>query len=407
MTPRDFVPQISLTAAAARRIALAAQGFGVRRTAARTPWPRTAAVIGRMGLLQLDSVSALVRAHYLPVFSRIGDYDRGALDRRAFGDEGREFFEYWAHEASLLPFQFYPLMRWRMARAARHIGTSNGFATFGRDQRDYLRAVESEIRVRGPLVARDLADPGKRSGSWWGWNKGKSALEYLFRTGVVTAAGRRGFERAYDLTERALPAPVVAMAAPAEADAIRDLAAFAARAFGVATETDIRDYFRLPVADARRAIGELVEAGTIIPAEVARWRQPAFLASGAAQPSRIAPTALVSPFDPLVWFRPRTERLFDFHYRIELYTPAAKRQFGYYVLPFLHRGRLTARLDLRSDRATGVLGVHGIFAEQGARSDALAAAIAGELRHLARWLDLSEIRIARRGDLAAEVERLV
>ncbi len=401
---RNYLPpEISLKAAEARRIALAAQGFGERRTAARSAWPRVAATIDRMHLLQLDSVSTLVRAHYLPVFSRIGGYSRATLEKRAFDPHKRDLFEYWAHEASLLPLRLHPLMRWRMARAERRVAPGH----FAHEQKKYIEAVRAEVAERGPLTVDALADPGKRGGPWWGWNKGKSALEYLFRTGEITAAGRRGFERVYDLTERALPAEILALQTPAEPDAIRELARLSAGALGIATEVDIRDYFRLPVAEARQAIRELVEAGDLVPAHVEKWSQPAFLAAGAARPAKNAATALVSPFDPIVWHRPRTERLFGFHYRIELYTPAHKRRFGYYVLPFLHRGRLVGRVDLKSDRAAGTLRVHGAFAEKGIDPGAVAVGLAEELRRMAGWLDLKDIAVARRGELAADVARLV
>jgi uncharacterized protein YcaQ len=225
---------------------------------------------------------------------------------------------------------------------------------------------------------------------------------------VVTSAERRGgFERVYDLTERVLPPEIMSAPTPAEHDAIRELAAAGAHAFGIATEVDIRDYFRLPVAEARRAIGELVEEGRLQPAIVEGWSKPAYLAKDARVPARLAATALLSPFDPLVWFRPRTERLFGFHYRIEIYTPQAKRKFGYYVLPFLFNGRLAARVDLKAERGEGVLEVRGAFAEAGVRPGDVAAALADELRRLAAWLDLPDIRITQRGDLAAALAALI
>jgi hypothetical protein len=402
-------PRASITAAEARRIALAAQGFARRKTAGRSQWERIGAAIDDMGLLQLDSVNVLVRSHYLPVFSRIGDYDRGALDRRGFSHGARRrFFEYWAHEASLLPLHLHPLVRWRMDRARRLVGFNPRHAELVRERRAYFDAVLDEVRRKGPIAASDLDDPGERSGKWWGWHKGKEALEYLFRAGDITSAGRRGgFERVYDLTERVIPPEIMALPTPDEPDAIRELAAAGARAFGVATEADIRDYFRLPVAEGRRAVAELVEEGRLLPCTVDGWDKPAFLSDGATAPRRIAPTALLSPFDPLVWFRPRTERLFDFHYRIEIYTPQPKRRFGYYVLPFLHNGRLAARVDLKAERGEGALEVRGAFAEKGALRDGLVRALAGELAHLARWLDLGTMRVARRGDLAKSLAKLI
>jgi uncharacterized protein len=408
MAARLPPPKDSISAAEARRVALAAQGFGRPRTAGRSPWPRVAAAIGDMGLLQIDSVNVLVRSHYLPVFSRIGDYNRAALDRHGFdGGPRRQLFEYWAHEASLLPLRLHPLMRWRMDRAKRLVGMSREYADFVRDGRGYIRAVKREVAERGPIAAADLQDPGERSGPWWGWHKGKGALEYLFRTGEITTAHRRGaFERVYDIAERVIPPDIAGLTTPSEAAAIRELAATGARAFGIATEFDIRDYFRLPVAEARRAIAELVEEGRLIPASVAGWERPAYLAADARTPRRVAATALLSPFDPLVWYRARTERLFDFHYRIEIYTPRHKRRFGYYVLPFLQNGRLVARVDLKAERAGGILDCLGAHAEEGADPEHIAPALAEELQRLAAWLDLGTIRVARRGALCQLLAKL-
>ncbi len=396
MSMREDRPGASLSAAEARQRFLAAQGFGGRRSDAPSRWPQVEAVVARMGLLQLDSVNVLVRSHYLPVFSRVGAYARTALDARAFErGKQRAFFEYWAHEASLLPMEFYPLMQWRMRRAEAGQGIYGGVHAFAAANAGYVAAVLAEIGARGPLAAADLDDPGERSGPWWGWHKGKTALEYLFWTGQVTTAYRRGaFERVYDLTERVIPPAIAALPVPAEADAIRELVRHSAAALGVATETDLRDYFRLPVAETRRAIAELVEEGALVTAGVEGWRQPAFVDVTAAPARRLSPTALLSPFDPLVWHRPRTERLFDFHYRLEFYTPGHKRIFGYYVMPFLYKGALVGRVDLKADRAEGVLRVPGIFFEpKFNRTENMLAALAAELKHMAAWLNLSDIAI--------------
>jgi uncharacterized protein YcaQ len=395
-------PAASLTADEARRIALAAQGFGRKPTAGRSPWSVVSGAIDTIGFLQLDSVNVLVRSHYLPAFSRVGDYDRGALDRHGFAlGKPHTLFEYWAHEACLLPFHFQPLLRWRMDRARRLQGHTEARAKHHRELRAYYRAILKEVERRGPIAASELEDPGERSGPWWGWHKGKGALERLFHTGEVTSAGRRGgFERVYDVPERVIPSDVLSRPTPSEPDAIRELALFGARAFGIATETDIRDYFRLPIPECRRAIAELVEEGKLIPAAVQGWDKPAYLGPGAARPARGTATALLSPFDPLVWFRPRTERIFGFHYRIEIYTPQAKRKYGYYVLPFLHRGRLKARIDLKADREAGVLAVRGSHGEDGVDHDGLAPDLAGELRRMANWLGLEDVRVHQSGDLA-------
>ena len=383
----------SLSADDARRIALAAQGFAARRTSTESRWPQVAATVARMGLLQLDSVNVLVRSHYLPVYSRIGSYPLGLLDRRAF-DRGpqRAFFEYWAHEASLLPLELQPLFRWRMQAAERGEGIYGGVHRFAGENPAYVAAVLDEIARHGARSASELDDPGARSGPWWGWHKGKTALEYLFWTGRVTTAYRRGFERVYDLTERVVPAAIMALPTPGEGDAVRSLALFGARALGIATEAEIRDYFRLPVAATRAALGELVEAGALARVEVEGWRQPALLDPDAAVPSRLAPTALLSPFDPLVWNRARAERLFDFHYRLEFYTPGHKRNFGYFVLPFLHRGRIEARVDLKAERKDSRLQVLGVFPEAGLRRvEPMLDALALELGRLAGWLGLEAI----------------
>ena len=384
----------------ARQIALAAQGFRTRRSAAPSAWPRIAQAIATMGLLQIDSVNVLVRSHYLPVFSRIGAYDPGVLDRKTLAPKGRALFEYWAHEASFLPLDTQPLLRWRMARARAHDRLYSGLARFGRERADYVALIRDELALRGPLTARALSAPGERRGPWWGWSDGKLALEYLFWTGEVTAAGRRGFERIYDVPERALPAEILAQPTPDEAEAVRALVRRSAAALGLATEGDLRDYYRLPVDLCRTALAALAEEGAVTPVTVEGWTQPAYLDAAAPPPARLTPTALLSPFDPLVWRRERTERLFGFHYRLELYTPAAKRRFGYYVLPFLMNGRLVARVDLKADRAGDALAVLGAFTEPRTDLAKTAAALAPELDLLADWLGLGGVRVTRNGDLA-------
>jgi len=386
----------SLSLAEARRIALAAQGFDGASRDGRSRWPSVAATVDRMGFLQIDSVNVLVRSHYLPVFSRLGDYDRATLDRHGFTHTThRTLFEYWAHEACLLPLRFHPLLRWRMARAA----------AAKRADRAYIARVKREVAERGPVAASDLEDPGERSGPWWGWRKGKAALEHLFRTGEVTSAGRRGFERIYDLTERVLPAATLALPTPAEPDAMRQLALAGAEALGVATAMDIRDYFRLPPKEAARAIAELVEEGAIVPVTVEGWDKTAYLTRDAAQPRRLAASALLSPFDPVVFFRPRAERLFGFHYRIEIYTPEPKRKFGYYVLPYLHRGMLVARIDLKAERGEGVLAARAAHIEAGVDAADVAEGLAAELRRMATWLGLEQVRVSPTGNLSAALMR--
>ncbi len=379
-----------LSLAEARRIALAAQGFGESRpdrvTAAR--WLKT---LDRLSLHQIDSVNVLVRAHYLPAFSRLGPYDRSLIDMAAWGSrKKRRLFEYWAHEASLLPLAPHPLLRWRMARADRGQAGWKGLRLFAGERRAEAEAILNRIRAEGPRAASDLEEKRGRSG-WWQWGDVKQALEWLFWAGRITTATRRGsFERVYDLTERVLPAEILALPTPDENEAHRALVERAAQALGVATTQELRDYFRLGPHEARGAIDSLVEAGVLEPVEVPGWAHLAYLHRAARRPRRISARALLAPFDPLVWERSRTLRLFGFHYRIEIYTPAEKRQHGYYVLPFLLGDRLIARLDLKADRQAGRLLVHAVHLEPHAPADAMDA-ISEELAALAGWLGLAEI----------------
>jgi uncharacterized protein YcaQ len=391
----------------ARRIALAAQGLAKADRNGSANWTRIAGAIADMGLLQIDSVNVLVRSHYLPVFSRAGSYAQATLDERTFGKRKRRMFEYWAHEASLLPLELHPLIRWRMARAARGDGIYKGLAKFGREKKAYVQAVLDHVRANGPTAVSDLPDPGGRTGNWWGWNKGKIALEYLFHTGAVTAATRINFERIYDLPDRVIPAEILNRPTTPEPEAIRTLVDLGGRAMGIATETDLRDYFRLPVDGFKKAFPELVEAGRLKPVTVEGWRPKAYLHAEAGLPRKTEANALLSPFDPLVWERSRAERLFQFRYRIEIYTPAHKRTFGYYVLPFLHKGRMAARVCLKSDRAEGVLRVNSAHREAHADAGHTAEALARELDLMARWLGHERVAVAERGDLAEALRREV
>lgn len=397
----------TLSAATARRIALAAQGFadGRAETAVGTRQLRRA--IDRLGLLQIDSVNVLVRAHYLPLFSRLGHYDRATLDRLAWGGRKRTLFEYWGHEASLLPMSSQPLMRWRMARAS---AGSSGFKTwmlrYGKERRVFIETVRKQIEERGPLSAADLTDGGKAAGKWWGWSEGKQALEWLFIAGIVTTAGRRGaFERVYDLTERVIPADVLALPTPDDAEAQRRLLRIASTALGIATEYDLRDYFRLPPQDTKARLAELVQTGELLPVTVEGWSHTAYLDPQAHFARKIEARALLVPFDPLVWERDRAERVFGFRYRIEIYTPIEKRQFGYYVLPFLLGDRLVARVDLKSDRASRRLLVHAAHAEDGAKPSDIAGPLRAELRLMADWLGLEKLAITPAGSLGRALAR--
>ena len=387
----------------ARRIALSAQGFG--RTPPAAPGrTHVRDIARRLGVIQIDSVNVVTRTHYLPAFSRLGDYPREALEAEAWGAR-RGLFEYWGHEASLLPLELQPLLRWRMARAeAGEMWT--GLSRFGREKRDYIDGVLKEIERRGPVTGADFNDAPRGAPGWWSWSDGKRALEWLFWAGMITTKTRRGFERVYDLTERALPKRIVDLPTPDEADAQRELVRISARALGVATQADLRDYFRLPLADARARVAELVEAGELTPVSVKNWRQPAFSAPGAKRPRKVGGAALLSPFDNLIWTRDRTERLFGTRVRLEIYTPAHKRLHGYYVLPFLEDEAITARVDLKADRQAGVLRVQAAWREPDATTET-AERLAGELRRMAGWLGLEGVEIIDKGDLADALTDIV
>ena len=355
-------------------------------------------------LLQIDSVNVLQRAHYLPGWSRLGAYSTATLDAMAY--RKRELFEYWGHEASLLPIDMQPLFRWRMRRAAAGEGTWKGVARIARDDPAFVQHVLAMVGERGPVTAGDLAAEAKRTKDEWGWNwsREKMAIEYLFWSGLVSTHERRNFERVYDLTERVIPGEVLARPTPSEEDAHRELLLLAARACGVGTVADLADYFRIRNPQARPRIAELVEDGRLVEVDVHGWRHPGYMPVDVVVPRKSATRALLVPFDPLVWERDRTERLFGFRYRIEIYVPAAKRVHGYYVLPFLLGDALVARVDLKSDRQAGVLRVQGAFAEPTA-PDGAVGELADELTGMARWLGLDGVAVSPRGDLAAALAR--
>jgi uncharacterized protein YcaQ len=341
------------------------QGFARPRPSGRVDRRHLRGLFERVGVLQIDSVNVLARSHYLPGWSRLGAYPRAALDDYVHRD--RHAYEYWAHEASLIPVEWQPLLRWRAERALAGEGIWRGLAEFGRERAPYLASVLAEIAQRGPISAAELSAPGRAGGTWWGWGDGKRALEFLLWTGQVYAAGRRAtFERCYDLPERVIPAPVLAVATPEPADAHRALLTHAADRLGVATAGDLADYFRLPAALVRPRLIELVEAGELATVRVEGWRAPAYLRPRLVIPRRVAARALLSPFDSLIWERSRTRRLFGMDVKLEVYTPAEQRRYGYYVLPFLLGDRLVARVDLKSDRAAGVLRVLAAWDERAA-----------------------------------------
>ena len=409
-------PDIQLSAAQARRAALAAQGLTVARPRGRVDVRHIRRALDALGIVQLDSVNVFSRSHYMPLFSRLGPYPRETLDELTVHQDGvdgnakadrRELFEYWGHEASLIPIDMQPLLRWRMARADSLAWA--GVARVGREERALLKRVLKLVREQGPIRASEVGGPKRirQAGEMWNWNEGKKALEFLFYAGEVAAERRVNFERLYDLPERVRPASILAMPTPGEAEAQRELLLFAARRLGVATEPDLGDYFRLPRADSKARLAELVEAGALVPAAVEGWDAPAYVRPDLHVPRRIRARALLSPFDSMVWARERTERLFGFRYRIEIYVPAAKRTYGYYVLPFLLGDRLAARVDLKSDRQAGVLRVVGAFAEPGVEEGVVARELADELRLVSRWLGLGGVEVGRKGDLAPALRRAV
>lgn len=357
-------------------------------------------MIDRIGLIQLDSVNVVARAHYLPFFARLGPYSRATLDHWLW--ESGELFEYWAHAACLIPVRRRPLFGYRMARSEWH-----WVETFTREHPDYIEAVYEEVRRNGPLAVGGLEDPGDRTGPWWGYGKGKRTLEWLFVKGRVTVARRVNFIRHYDLPERVHPPEVLAKPHLPREQARRELLALAVRHLGVGMVADIADYYRQSAPKARPLLAELARAGEIEEVEVEGWRGTCYLDPRAIIPRRVEGRALISPFDPLIWFRPRTQRLFEFSYQIEIYVPEGKRVYGYYVMPFLLDGELVARLDLKADRRAGVLRVRGAYHEEGVDPKRVAAELGNELHTMAAWLDLSEVTVARRGDLADLLHRVV
>ncbi|SFD77549.1 hypothetical protein SAMN04487819_10377 [Actinopolyspora alba] len=394
--------------AAARRIALAAQGFSDPPVTGTSDRGRLRRVLRRTNLLQLDSVNVAVRAHYMPLFSRIGGYDRSSLDDAAWNPGSRRLLvEYWAHEASLIPLTDWPLLRWRMRE---HADTSR------RRYRQLLERapgltdeVRTAVKESGPVSAaeleREIGGSKTGTGTWWNRSDTKHACELLFAAGELTTATRRGFQRHYDLVERVLPPEILAQDPPVD-EAVRTLVSRAARAFGIATEPDLRDYYRLSSERSRAAVNELVEQGELRPVAVEGWSDRAYVHRGARTPRSVAARALLCPFDPLIWFRPRAERLFGFRYRIEIYVPREQREYGYYVFPFLLDDRIVARVDLKADRQEGVLRVPGVFAEPDVEHDRVASELGAALREMADWLGLGDVVVGERGELATRL-RLV
>src|SRR5258708_6559891 len=398
-----------LSSSEARRLALTSLGFGGKKPA-RAGATHVRATAARLSAIQIDSVNVLARAHYLPTFSRYGPYPMPALDDLVHGT--RELFEYWGHAACFLPIDLYPLMRWRMDHQL------DAWAGLSRKQKDFNEAVYREVAERGPVAAGQISIAGKSTGPWWGWSEGKNAIELLFRQGRVAVAGRRNFERVYDIPERVFPKAALRAKAVAAADAKKELVVRAAQAMGVGTAKGIAQYFHIDAwwdrlsVNGRRApaklhvlFDELVEERRLEPIHVHAWKQTAYVVPGVRIPRSVDARAIVSPFDPLMWERKWTKAVFDFDYQIEIYVPGHNRIHPYCVLPFLMGDRFAARVDLKADRKTSTLIVHAAYVEPGLDPNRVASALAGELRSLATWLSLESFAVGAKGNLARPLKR--
>ena len=422
MANRSSRSKADVSLAEARRLAIASQGFGERP--AKPTIAHLRKLASRVQAFQIDSVNVLVRAHYVPAFARLGVYRMDLLDTLAY--EKRELFEYWGHAACLLPVALYPLLRYRMHK---HVEVTQDYM---RDKRGVAMArAYAEVAERGPLTASELTEPGTRAKGWWGWfgsDNGKAILEHLYDAGLLAIAGRRGFERRYDLAERVIPKSALEAPAPPKEEAMKQLICLAAEACGIGTANDLTRYFLIddwrdrlrpgPVWDwidedgprrttsiVKRLVAELVEEKRLLPVRVEGWKGDAYLHPEARVPRRVDARGLMTPFDSLVWERDRIARLFGMEYSIEIYTPSPKRVYGYYVCPFLLGDTLVARVDLKADRARRVLMVPGAFLESGQQARRVAPALAEELDEMRRWLDLDRVEVGRKGNLAAALRR--
>jgi len=385
----------------ARRIALTAQGFGLERPS-RVDRATLAQTFRRLGLVQLDTINVVARAHYMPFYSRLGPYPVEELDGLLYDDGSA--FEYWGHVASLIPIEQYKLFRHRMeARTPGH-----RYLRLMEERPGYVESVLEAVKKSGPLTVSGLPDAGERTGPWWGYSPGKVALEWLFAKGDVAVATRVNFARYYDVTERVIPAELLDGRAPDKDEAARELLVIAARAHGIGIGADLADYHRFRMPEARKWLQQLVDAGRLTRVSVEGWNKPAYVPSAdGAKPVPVDACALLSPFDPVVWNRDRAVRLFDFDYRIEVYVPQAKRKYGYFVMPFLMGERLVARVDLKADRQKGRLLARAAYAEDGCDTLEVASALAGELRRMAGWLGLGRVVVGRRGDLVQKLRNEV
>ncbi len=392
----------TISASVARRIALGAQGFNDPTPKGAVDRRHLRRVMGRLGLLQLDSVPVVMRTHYMPLFSRLGSYDPDLLDRTAYRHD--EWFEAWSHEASLLPVESEPLLRWHKDRSRRG-DTWGHLVKFAADNEAYVDDVLDQVRSCGRMASGDLEDPRPRNGEWWGSRSdGSVALDWLFRIGEVGIRRRRGFVKEFDVLDRIVPAEILALPTPSEEEAHRQLLRRAAASFGIGAAPDLIDYYRLPKRPAKERLAELVENGDLVEVEVEGWNRPAFLHPNAARPRSIDACTFVSPFDPVVWFRERGERLFDFEYKIEIYVPADQRRFGYYVLPLLLGDRIVGRCDLKTDRVDGVLRVLSAFSEDRADTSDVVDAMRRALDDLAVFVGAGGWAVSgERGDLIAQL----
>ena len=375
-----------LTIVEARSLALAAQGFDKPRSKSKSSTADAVEVIKKLGVIQIDSVNVLVRSQELPLFARLGDHDRNAINKATAQNK---IFEYWGHEAAILPVEIQPLFRWKMNAARTGKIKHWGLTSFYAENKAFVKRILKHVEINGPVTARELSTRTTKKSSWWDWDEAKTALEYLFLTGQLMSCGRGSdFARIYDITERVLPSKILDTPTPTENEARKQLLVRAAKAQGVATLTDLADYYRQKTAVIKPLVNELVEQGDLREVTVDTWVEKAFVHRSAKPPKKLYATALLSPFDSLVWCRPRNERLFDFHYRIEIYTPREKRKFGYYVLPFMMNGELVGRVDLKADRANAKLLVQSVHTEKGIKRASINGALTDELRALANWLDL-------------------
>ena len=383
----------SLSIADARRIALAAQGFDTARPKTKATQRQVDALISRLGVIQIDSVNVLVRSQELPLFARLGNHDRNAIPKAT---EAQKLFEYWGHEAAHLPVEIHPLFRWKMNAARTGKVTHWGLTSFYEENKAFVKRTLKHVATNGPTTSRELSTRTEKKGTWWDWDEAKVALEYLFLTGQLMSRGRGSdFARIYDTPERVLPQRIIDAPTPSEHVARKQLLVRSAIAQGVATTSDLADYYRQKLATVKPLIAELVEEGELHTVAVDGWTEKAFVHRNAKLPKQLHATALLSPFDSLVWCRPRNERLFDFHYRIEIYTPKEKRKFGYYVLPFMMNGEMVGRVDLKADRANGALLAHSVHTEKGVKRSAINEALNAELDVMATWLGLEQVQIGR------------